>query len=129
VPKQLQIKYKPLKKVPIGDRRDLIILYSRSVTPPGFNQADAQFVYVRVDEIWAKAETVKGWSQFSGINQIDAVTHKFTIPYYVIDKNKSVIEFEGKYYNIKEVINFEERHILTELHCRLRGDKTIIAVE
>ena len=129
---KLKVDRRPLKKTPVGDMRDRILIRERSVSAPDFdNSAKATETYKTIASVWAKVVTnVSGKKIFDGVNEdtgggiLLSSTHIFTIRYMEGITSEHVVDYKGENYEINRVVNPEERNMYLQIYCKLLGDRT-----
>lgn len=109
----------------------LVSIFSREIIPAGYNEAAISEQYSKVAEVWAKVETRdnSGAVMFAGIEVGQGATHNFTIRYRSGVTSENIIGFDGQYYEILDVTDWEARHEYLLLKCHLKGDKTLEAIQ
>ena len=130
-----KVDKRPLKQVPVGDMRDRILIKERALSTPDFdNPAKFSEAYKTVAAVWAKVKTnVSGRQIFDGVDAetgggiLLSSTHVFTIRYRGGVTSENVIDYKGENYEIKRIVNPEERNMYLELHCKLLGDRELEA--
>ena len=132
---KLKVDKRPLKKIPVGDMRDRILIRERDISTPDFdNPAAFAEAYKTIADVWCKVKTnVSGKQIFDGVNAdtgggiLLSSTHIFTIRYRSDITSEHVVDYNGDYYEINRIVNPEERNMYLDLSCKLRGDKTLEA--
>ena len=133
---KLKVHRRSLQKTPVGDRRDRILIRQRGIGTPGFdNPAKFGEDYKTIASVWAKVTTnVSGKRIFDGVNEdsggggiLLSSTHVFNIRYMDGITSENVVDFKGENYEIKRVINSEERNLELDLHCKLLGERGLEA--
>ena len=128
---KLKVNKRPLNKTPVGDRRDKILIRKRDISTPGFdNPAKLGENYKTIASLWAKVTTnVSGKQMFDGVNAdggggiLLSSTHVFNTRYMEGITSENVVDFKGENYEIKRIVNPEERNLELDLHCKLLGDR------
>ncbi len=124
-----------LKKTPVGDMRERILIKERAVSPSDFDNPSAfGEAYKTLLQPWCIVKTnISGRSEFDGVNKstgggvILSSTHIFTIRYCKGITSQNIVEYQGNNYEINRIVDPEERHMYLELNCKILGDKTIEA--
>lgn len=117
-----------LKKYSIGDMRERITIYTRSITAPSYDSVNITETYNDGVKYWASVETLdKKKQMFAGINIPDSATHSFTIRYDDSITSENVIGYENEYYDILKTSDPDKRKQYTELFSRLKGDDSLAA--
>lgn len=126
-----KVSHRPLKKYSIGDRRNVITIHVRSITPPGAGSASFTETYDTGVERWANVVTGDsvgaGRKEFDGVDIGDKPTHLFVTRYLSTVTKENVIRWRGEAYKILLIIDPEERHDDLELYARILGDQTLKA--
>lgn len=134
---ELKVNRRPLRKTPTGDRRDRISIRQRDVSAPDFDDpAKFEEIYKTLVVVWAMVKTnVSGRKFFDGVNEdtgggvILSSTHVFNIRYRDGMTAQNVVTYKGENYKINRIVNFEERNIELDLHCKVLGDRELEANE
>ena len=113
----------------IGDMRNLIEIYARSITTANNNSPDFDEVFTLAYTAWAKLVTVKPKKEFDGTNLDNQITHEFYIRYIqALDEDivsNFYIKFDGDYYDVFDIEDLDERHRFMKIPCVIRGDATL----
>lgn len=122
----VQVKLKH-RKICIGDLNKKIQLYTRSITAPrditaDDDQVDYGETFSNAVTVWAGIETKSGREIFDGSNLIGVATHFFYIRFRQGLTSESWIKFNGEYYDILRIENWEERNEFMLLYSSVRGD-------
>lgn len=132
---KLKVDRRPLRKTPVGDMRERILIRQRDVGTPDFdNPAKYKEDYKTIASVWAKVVTnISGKKIFDGVNEstgggiVLSSTHVFTIRYREGVTSEHRVDFKGNNYDIQRVVNPEERNIELQLYCKLLGDRELEA--
>jgi len=132
---KLKVNKRPLRKTPVGDMREKILIRQRSTGSPGFdNPAKFKEDYKTIANPWAKVVTnISGKKIFDGVNEgtgggiVLSSTHVFTIRYREGITSEHRVDYKGNNYNIQRIVNPEERNIELQLYCKLLGDRELEA--
>jgi len=122
------IERRKLRKQPIGDMRDRILLQRRTITAPGFNSVGFTQSYETIREVWAKVETNRGQRLFGGVELREntetraSATHAFSIRWRTDVTEQTRITFNDDLYRIIEVDDTEMRNEYLILFAKLEGD-------
>lgn len=141
-----EVKKRRLKKYAIGDMRDRITLYPRSITAPVYNTTSSTELYENGMEVWASVFTFERKKEiFDNVNVSETASHSFTIrldttkigfPLYfpIVFSSFSfgitseyMIVWEGKIYEILKTSHPDGRKQYVELLSRLKGKQTLAA--
>lgn len=128
---ELKVDKRPLKKNPVGDMRDRIAIRQRDINTPDFdNSAKFEETYKTIATVWAKVKTnISGKQIFDGVNEGTgggitlSSTHVFTIRYREGITSEHRVNYKDDNYEIKRIVNPEERNMYLELNCKLLGDR------
>ena len=132
---KLKVDKRQLKKIPVGDMRDRISIRERDLSVPDFdNPAKFDEAYKTIAVVWCRVKTnISGRDEFTDVNVstggglIQSSTHIFTIRYREGISAENVVSYKVENYEIKRVVNPEERNMYLELYCKVLGDKTLEA--
>ncbi len=132
---KLKVEKRPLKKIPVGDMRDRILIKERGIGAPDFaNPAKFDEEYKTLFEPWCKVTTnITGRTEFDGVNESTgggvtlSSTHVFTMRYCAGITSQHVVVYKGENYKINRIVNLEERNMYLMLLCKLLGDETLEA--
>ena len=132
---KLSVDKRPLKKTAVGDMRDRISIRQRDITTPDFdNPANFDEAYKTIAEVWCKVKTnISGRDEFSDVNVsvggglIQSSTHIFTIRFREGISSENIVTYKDDNYEIKRVVNPEERDMYLVLYCKVLGDRTVKA--
>lgn len=119
MPKCIKIK-KPLQQVCVGEMRDKITLYIRSITAPD-SGVDFSETFTTEKIVWSAVVSKNGVEIFDGTALKGVATHYFYIRYIPNVTFEMFIEYKNKYYNIIDVQNLDERDSFYLLRGSLRG--------
>ena len=125
----VQVKLKH-RKICLGDLNKKILLYTRSITAPDESAEDNDQVdfgesFTKPKTIWAGIETRTGREIFDGTNLLGVATHYFYVRYRAGLTSENWIKFNGEYYDILRVENWEERNEFMLLYSSVRGDSLL----
>lgn len=124
-----RVQKRPYLHTPIGDRRELIRIHTRALTPPVFGSASFSESYDAGILTWAKVESVTlsggGERLFDGVQMAGNPTHIFDIRYRPNITSENIIDYLFQYYQILRVIDPENRHVSLILYAVLKGDNTL----
>lgn len=123
-----QIKRRPLRKIPVGDMRDWITLYTRSITAPGYDSAALSEEYTSLCSLWSKHETLElDTAKFDDVQILSQPTDRFVIRFIPGLTSENILEWDGDYFKILSINDYEGRKEYLQLKCRLKGDNTLEA--
>jgi len=127
---QLQVTRKASRVPQIGDLRDRISIYERSIKPPTFS-ASAAFTqsHTLICTVWAAAQSSRsnravasGIDEFDGVAMNNKITHRFVIRYREDIESDNIIKFKDKSYKIMLVDDGDFRNRFLNLFAELLGD-------
>ena len=98
-----------------GALRHRITLQSATDTPDGGGGFTT--VWTDVATVWAAIEPLKGREQLHAAQLETPVTHRVTLRYRAGVTPKMRVKFGTRVFNIRAVIDAEERHRTLELMC------------
>ena len=101
----------------IGKLRHRVALQTESTTrDAGGGQIKA---WATQATVWARVEPLRGFEQLQAMQHQESVTHRVTIRYRsdVIPTPKGRVEFGTRLFNIKSVLNVEERGKFLVMLC------------
>ena len=108
-------------QVCIGDMNRQITLHTRSIT--GLSDGvDFDETLSAPTVVWAAIQTIKGEDIFDGTNVIGTATHNFFIRAINTLTAETWLEYNGEYYDVLDIQNYEERNQFMVLRCSVRGD-------
>lgn len=110
-----------LRKVPVGDMRTPVIIYQAEVLAPTAGVDMSRSLTSFIDPWWCKVTTPTGVYAFDSSNVEQIITHDFQGRYTEGIDRDMVIEWDGEYYRIITVENFEKRDLFLRLRCTVRG--------
>lgn len=123
MPKCVRIKPKH-RQYCIGDLRDEITLFNRSIQAPDQGGVDFEEDFEVNVIVLAAVETVDGETIFDESNQERVVTHKIGIRFLPGITQETWVDIKTKRLDILTVENFEERDEWLVLKCTNRGTNT-----
>ena len=107
----------------VGDMRERIGLYTRSLTEPDFGEVKMDQDYTLIAEVWAAVQTVKGKKLFAGVQTDDKdITEIFTIRYRSDVTSETIVKFRDDYYKIVKPNDLDRRKRFIELLCTEKGE-------
>lgn len=109
------------RKICIGDLNSLILLQSRHIVAPVFDDVDFDEDFQDTSEVWAKIDTQIGKTVFDGVDTDINVTHKITIRFDPSVTTETWVEFASRKFDIMLTENLEERDEWLLLFCTVRG--------
>lgn len=108
-------------QVCIGDMNRRITLHIRSIT--GLSDGvDFDETLSDSTVVWAALQTIKGEDIFDGTNVIGTATHNFFVRAISTLTAETWLEYNGEYYDVLDIQNYEERNLFMVLRCSVRGD-------
>lgn len=108
------------RKIPCGDLDKLINLKNRSIK--GLNELDYTEDFTpNATDVWAKVDTVSGITVFDKTNIEQVVSHRFTIRYDPTVTSETWVEYDGRYFNLAPIENWEERGEYLKMPAWERG--------
>jgi head-tail adaptor len=117
-----KVNKRKLTKFAIGDMRDRIEIFIRSIVPPGANSASPDEEYTLLREIWARLDhLLPGKVIFDEVDTDNQPTHIFTIRFWDDITSQNRIKNENDYYKIVKVIDPQRRQEYLQLYCKLMG--------
>ena len=120
-----------LKKYSVGDMRELITIHIRNIDAPSFDSASFSEVYDTGIEHWSFIFTpnLSGAGQrfFGDVNTGERATDVMVIRFADGITKENVVQWDGEYYKILQVLDPERRHEYLELDCKILGDKAVEA--
>lgn len=108
-------------RICIGDLKDRIQIYSRSITSPLNSGVDFGESFAEPKVMYAMTETTNGETIFDATNTETVVTHNFYIRYLPNLTAEGWILFKQKYYDILNVENLNEEDRFMLIKANLRG--------
>lgn len=96
-----------------GMLRHHVTVERLTLTPDGIGGSSS--TWATLYKPWAHIEPASGWEKLAGMQLESPITHTIYIRYNANIKPRDRISFRGRYYNIRSVIDIEERHIWMEL--------------
>jgi len=115
-----------LQKAAIGDMRERVGLYERSIRPPVFGSADITEQYILLAKVWAKIDTIAfqgtGRDDFGGVDVGERATHSFTIRFRDDLTAETVIDYRGEHYKIIKTTDMDERQLFIKMDAKVLGD-------
>lgn len=98
-----------------------IILHTRTIT--GLSDGvDFDETLSAPTVVWAALQTIKGEDIFDGTNVVGTATHNFFIRAIRTLTAETWLEYNGEYYDVLDIQNYEERNQFMVLRCSVRGD-------
>jgi len=121
---ELIVERRPSRSPQIGDLKSRISIYERTITAPNFG-AEEVFTqaHTLIKTVWAKAETIKHYATFDGVNSEIKPTHKFSIRYRSDVVPNSIVKYDGNSYKVTKVDDTDLRKRFLFLLCQLLGDE------
>lgn len=119
------VSQRKIRRPYIGSMNKRIEIKRRSITPVNVDSSDFLEQFNGVITIWASCETVSNVTEFDGTNTERSVTHKWIIRYVDGVTSESWIKFQGKYYDVINIMDYEERHRFLVLTTAIRGDASL----
>jgi SPP1 family predicted phage head-tail adaptor len=112
----------PSKKkiVCAGDLKHLIEIKTRDIQPPD-SGVDFDYQEVTFAKPWAKIETVNGLEDFDNINTGQNITHRFYIRFLDGLTEQEWIIYNGRRYDILNVVNINEENTFMKIECTNKG--------
>lgn len=115
-----KVRKRPYRKTPIGDYRDLVQVHATSIRPK--RGAGAVKVFTPVARLPMKVETLGTNAHgFNDVNISQVPTHRFTARYRADLDAEKFLEFRGRYFEIIDIENLEERNLELAMKCRVTG--------
>ena len=108
--------------------RDWITLYTRSITAPGYDSAALSEDYTVLVSMWSKHETLElDTAKFDDVQILSQPTDRFVIRFIPGLTSENILEWDGYYFKILSINDYEGRKEYLQLKCRSKGDKTLEA--
>ena len=105
-------------KVCHGALRHRIAIEADSVTSDGGGGLDKPWATpTTVAKVWAAIQPLRGAERLKAQQLEESITHKITIRYRTGISPSQRVNFKGRIFNIRSVINVEERNRWLELLC------------
>lgn len=120
----LQLHRRKSRVPQVGDMRILISIHTRAISEPNFNTAKFSQQYTPLTTVWAKVDSVTGKKYFSGVQLKENTTEFFTIRYRDDITSEKIIEYDGKYFEILDVLDPEKRKRFLFIQCKEKGATT-----
>lgn len=123
----------PKRKLCIGDLRDQVGLFVRSLEQPNFGKQFNQQVYTLIDTVAAAPQTTNGIDIFDGVNKAgsDGKPTTATIFFFIRFRSditaENFLRYDGVNYGILRAENIDLRRQWMKLFCATRGDLTLEA--
>jgi head-tail adaptor len=125
-----RVNKRKLTKFAVGDMRDRIEIFVRSVIAPGAGSASVTEEYVLLREIWSRLDhLIPGKVIFDEVDTGGQPTHIFTIRFWLDITTQNRVKFDNDYYKIVKVVDPQGRKEYLRLYCKLMGSFDRIANE
>ena len=112
-----------------GDLRWRISIASRALTSPSGNNVDFTETFVDVVTIWAMVESIAPFSTLNSVTVDSFPTHRFIIRYRSDVTSENFIKFDGKYYDILDVLEPDNTKDYLCLYCLETGSQSKAAAQ
>lgn len=109
------------RKLCVGDLNDEIQVLDRAMVAPTFDTPDFDISFSEIEGIFASVNTVAGRTMFDGTNTEVDVTHEFGVYFDTRFTAEDFVLFDGRYFRILKVEDYEERKEWNWLVCSERG--------
>lgn len=113
------------KRICIGALNKRITINSRAIGAPVGTEVDFTETFTKRFDTWAMIETIDGKTIFDDTNIERVITHDFFIRYVPNITFQDWILYNGKYYDIVRVENFQEDNRFYRIRSAIRGDKDL----
>lgn len=122
------VNKRKLTKFAVGDMRDRIEIFTRSIVSPGAGSASVTENYVLLREIWARRDNLEpGAVIFDDVDEGGQPTDIFTVRFWDDITSQERIEIDVDYYKIVKVINPQRRKEYLRLYSKFMGPTDRIA--
>lgn len=115
-----KIRYET-RKYCIGDLKELITIYNRSIQAPSLGSVDFTENFEKNVTVFATIKTIRGETVFDQSNIERVVTHHIGIRYIDGLTQESWVDIGSKRLDIINVENLDERNEWLRLVCSARG--------
>lgn len=116
-----QLQRARLRKVPVGDMRTPVTIHRAEILAPTAGVDLGRRMTTVIEPWFCKVTTPTGVYAFDSSNIEQIITHDFQGRFADGVDRDMVIEWDGEYYKIISVEDFEERHEFLRLRCTVRG--------
>ena len=126
------VKHRPLRKIPLGDMREPIVLFRRSIRP-SMSKTTHEVRHLKdtvLVNAWANITTYNGILQFDKVNIGQTPTHKIVTRYnseMIVDDDIMIKDSYNNNYKILEVENLENRNEYISITARKLGPEEKLA--
>lgn len=124
---EIKLNRRRIKKSPIGDMRDPISFYSRSIEPPKFGESQFSQGHILIGSGGKFCAIISASSQklFGGaVDLSENVTHQFYSRYDESYFSADIAKYNGLSYKIHNIDDPEKRGQQMVFHCELLGDQS-----
>lgn len=98
-----------------GDLSEQIVIQARTDTQDAAGQPIP--AWSTLDTVWANANPFRGREYFAASGQVAESPMLFVIPYRTDVTTRHRVTWGGAVYDIRNVEDFQGRHVWTYLHC------------
>jgi len=120
-----QTTLRRLKKYSTGDLRDVIKIHVRALKSPSFGSASFSEGYDEGVDTWAGMFTPgfsgSGKRFFGDVNTGQRATDVFVIRFDSSITSENVVQFNGEYFKVLQVVDPDRRNEYLELDCVVLG--------
>lgn len=116
---------RPLRKLCSGDLINIITLYNRDIGAD-IDSVDFEENLSGAIQVPASISTKRGVTVFDGTNTERVVTHWFGIRYISDLTQEKWLQYDGRFFDIFDVEDLDERHQWMILMCAEAGDDQLI---
>lgn len=115
-----RVAKRPLRRTPIGDRRDQVIVHATSSRPR--RGGGTEKVFTPIATVAMKVETLgRNQHGFNEVNIGEVPTHRFTTRFRADITAEHFLEFKGSYFEIVDLEDHEGRGLDLILRCQVTG--------
>jgi len=114
------------RRVLIGDMKDLVVVYTRAITPPNQGAFDFTETFSAGVSVKAMVETIEHLEMFDGANLKRAITHQFyfRVIGLTVDKNSQIV-WDNRRFEVLDTQDLDDRKEFIQVRCKQLGDSDL----